>query len=113
MPYPLSVRRWLKPGCFDDGDWYSAEYLAFSVEKREQEERRTFSEVVGLRRWYRRGRVSRSRRTRSLANKHSMDVLWVGSEGGMEADLVTRARDQLHNHPSRGCAWCWVESAAG
>jgi cell division protein FtsW len=37
----------------------------FSVEKREQEERRTFSEVVGLRRWYRRGRLSRSRRTRS------------------------------------------------
>ena len=36
----------------------------FSVEKREQEERRTFSEVVGLRRWYRRGRVSRSRRSR-------------------------------------------------
>jgi cell division protein FtsW len=37
----------------------------YSVEKREQEERRTFSEIVGLRRWYRRGRVSGSRRTRS------------------------------------------------
>ncbi len=37
----------------------------YSVEKREQEERRTFSEIVGLRRWYRRGRVPRSRRTRS------------------------------------------------
>lgn len=37
----------------------------FSTEKRDQEERRTFSEVVGLRRWYRRGRVSRTRRTRA------------------------------------------------
>jgi len=37
----------------------------YSVEKREQEERRTLSEIIGLRRWYRRGRVSRSRRTRS------------------------------------------------
>jgi cell division protein FtsW len=37
----------------------------FSEEKREREERRTFSEVVGLRRWYRRGRVSRSRRHRT------------------------------------------------
>jgi cell division protein FtsW len=37
----------------------------FSTAKRDQEERRTFSEVVGLRRWYRRGRVSRSRRTRT------------------------------------------------
>jgi cell division protein FtsW len=36
-----------------------------SVEKRDQEERRTFSEVVGLRRWYRRGRIPRSRRTRA------------------------------------------------
>ena len=36
-----------------------------SAEKQEQEERRTFSEIVGLRRWDRRGRVSRTRRTRS------------------------------------------------
>jgi cell division protein FtsW len=37
----------------------------YSVEKRDQEERRKFSEVVGLRRWYRRGRIPRSRRTRT------------------------------------------------
>jgi len=37
----------------------------YSAEKREEEERRTFSEVVGLRRWNRRGRVSRSRRNRT------------------------------------------------
>jgi cell division protein FtsW len=37
----------------------------YSVEKRNQEERRKFSEVVGLRRWYRRGRIPRSRRTRA------------------------------------------------
>ena len=39
-----------------------------SVEQREQEERRTFSEIVGLRRRDRRGRVSRARRTRSARN---------------------------------------------
>jgi cell division protein FtsW len=36
-----------------------------SVEKRETEERRTFGEVVNLRRWDRRRRVSRTRRTRT------------------------------------------------
>ncbi len=36
-----------------------------SVEKRAKEERRTFSEIVGLRRRNRRGRVSRARRTRT------------------------------------------------
>jgi cell division protein FtsW len=36
-----------------------------SVEKRAEEERRTFGEIVGLRRWNRRGRVSRSRRTQT------------------------------------------------
>jgi cell division protein FtsW len=36
-----------------------------SVEKQDQEERRTLGEIVGLRRWDRRGRVSRTRRTRS------------------------------------------------
>jgi cell division protein FtsW len=39
-----------------------------SVEQREQAERRTFSEIVGLRRRDRRGRVSRTRRTRSARN---------------------------------------------
>ena len=36
----------------------------FSTEERDKEERRTFSEIVGMRRWNRRGRVSRPRRTR-------------------------------------------------
>jgi cell division protein FtsW len=36
-----------------------------SVEKRAKEERRTFGEIVSLRRWNRRGRVSRTRRTRT------------------------------------------------
>ena len=36
-----------------------------SVEKQDQEQRRTLGEIVGLRRWDRRGRVSRTRRTRS------------------------------------------------
>ncbi|HBX69627.1 MAG TPA: hypothetical protein DEH25_09675 [Chloroflexi bacterium] len=39
-----------------------------SAEQREQTERRSFGEIVGLRRWDRRGRVSRARRDRSARN---------------------------------------------
>jgi UDP-N-acetylglucosamine:LPS N-acetylglucosamine transferase len=37
-----------------------------------------------------------------LANKYSTDVLWVGSEGGMEADLVTRAGINYTTIPAAG-----------
>ena len=47
-----------------------------------------------------------------LENEHPMDVLWVGSEGGMEADLVNQSRDQLLDHPCSGCTWCWFEDTA-
>jgi len=37
-----------------------------------------------------------------LADEHPTDVLWVGSEGGMEADLVTRAGINFTTIPAAG-----------
>ena len=37
-----------------------------------------------------------------LANDRSTEVLWVGSEGGMEADLVTRAGINFTTIPAAG-----------
>ena len=37
-----------------------------------------------------------------LESEHPMDVLWVGSEGGMEADLVTRAGINYSTIPAAG-----------